>query len=75
MNRTLRKRMGIFTGKGTESAQDFELERLYCPGFQIRLLSERYFLYIVFDFSRLVLTHVCYLILSTSAQSVPSWLW
>lgn len=75
MNRTLRKRMGIFTGKGTDSAQDFELEKLYCPGFQFRLLSGRYFLYIVLDFSRLVLTYTCYLILGTSAQSVPSWLW
>lgn len=32
MDRTIRKRMGLFTGKGTDNAQDFELERLYCPG-------------------------------------------
>lgn len=61
MNRTIRKRMGIFTGKGTDNAQDFELERLYCPGFQLKLLSGKYFfVYCVGFFLTCLNTHVLF---------------
>lgn len=43
MDRTIRKRMGIFTGKGADNAQDFELERLYCPGLHSGIFLEDMF--------------------------------